>query len=107
MVDTLQAEGFPINDRELIRLRLRLKLLLRESVPRPRGRRVADGAVQKKPRKKKAPKVVPGRGLINQLGNAILADESTSAESEEDEPAQEQDAGDLPMLGTESTTARG
>jgi hypothetical protein len=106
MVDTLQAEGFPINDRELIRLRLRLKLLLRESVPRPRGRRVADGAVQKKPRKKKAPKVVPGRGLINQLGNAILADESTSAESKEDEPAQEQDAGDLPMLGTESTTAQ-
>ncbi|EOA91396.1 uncharacterized protein SETTUDRAFT_18092 [Exserohilum turcica Et28A] len=32
MVDTLQAEGFSINDRELLRLRLRLKLLLRESV---------------------------------------------------------------------------
>jgi hypothetical protein len=106
MVDTLQAEGFPINDRELIRLRLRLKLLLRESVPRPRRRRIVDGGVQKKTRKKKAPKAVPGRGLINQLGNAILADESESEESDEDDPVQEQDAEEPPMLIPESANAQ-
>ncbi|KAF1914421.1 hypothetical protein BDU57DRAFT_558058 [Ampelomyces quisqualis] len=90
MVDTLQNEGFPINDRELIRLRLRLKLLLRESAPRPRKKRGAGDGVQKKPAKKPA-KTVPGRGVINQLGNAILAEE-TSGEEREDEPTdQEQD----------------
>jgi hypothetical protein len=82
MVDTLQDEGFPINDRELIRLRLRLKLLLRESVPKSKRKQTAEGRVQKKA--KKRPKVFPGRGLINQLGNAILAEESSSEESEEE-----------------------
>ncbi|KAH7086436.1 hypothetical protein FB567DRAFT_71123 [Paraphoma chrysanthemicola] len=82
MVDTLQAEGFPINDRELIRLRLRLKLLLRESVPRPKRKRNIERV--QKPAKKKQLKVVPGNGLINQLGNAILADESSSSESDEE-----------------------
>jgi hypothetical protein len=91
MVDTLQNEGFPINDRELIRLRLRLKLLLRESVPRPKRKRSAEAGVQKKTKKKRA-KVVPGRGLINQLGNAKLADDSSSEESEDEEPEQGQGA---------------
>jgi hypothetical protein len=85
MVDTLQAEGFQINDRELLRLRLRLKLLLRESVSRPKKSKTTGGRVQKKP-KKKPTKIVPGRGLINQLGNAILAEESTSEDESEDEP---------------------
>jgi hypothetical protein len=96
MVDTLQAEGFQINDRELIRLRLRLKLLLRESVPRqkraPKKSRPADSGVQKTKKKKRA-KVVLGKGLINQLGNAILAEDSSSEESEQEEKheaAQEQ-----------------
>jgi hypothetical protein len=80
MVDTLQAEGFPINDREVIRLRLRLKLLLRESVPRPRRKRNVEDGVQKTTKQKRS-KVVPGNGLINQLGNAILADGSSSDES--------------------------
>lgn len=90
MIETLQNEGFPINDRELIRLRLRLKLLLRESVPRPRRKRATDGGLQQSA-KKKHPKAVSGGGLINELGNAILAEDSPSEDSE-DKEAQEQDA---------------
>jgi hypothetical protein len=97
MVDTLQAEGFQINDRELLRLRLRLKLLLRESVSRPKKQKTAGGRVQKRP-KKKPTKVLPGKGLINQLGNAILAEESASddeseKESEAAEGEDEEEAG--------------
>jgi hypothetical protein len=84
MVDSLQDEGYQINDRELIRLRLRLKLLLRKSVPRLK--RTGDGGIQRKPREKKA-KTLPGKGLINQLGNAILAESSESDQSSEDEEA--------------------
>ncbi|KAF2820212.1 hypothetical protein CC86DRAFT_360792 [Ophiobolus disseminans] len=88
MVDTLQNEGFPISDRELIRLRLRLKLLLRESALRLKKKRT-EGGVQKKTKENRR-RAVPGNGLIDQLGNAILADESSSGESEEDIPTQEQ-----------------
>jgi hypothetical protein len=98
MVDTLQAEGFQINDRELIRLRLRLKLLLRESVPRPKRAakktQPSSSGVQKKAKKKRA-KVVPGKGLINQLGNAKLADDSSSEEESEQE--EEAEAGQEPQ----------
>ncbi|KAI4923678.1 uncharacterized protein J4E92_007652 [Alternaria infectoria] len=93
MVDTLQAEGFQINDRELLRLRLRLKLLLRESVSRSKKTKADGGRIQKKP-KKKPTKVVPGRGLINQLGNAILAEESTSDDGSEEEAAAAQEEGE-------------
>ncbi|CAN9156492.1 unnamed protein product [Alternaria alternata] len=51
MVDTLQTEGYQINDRELLRLRLRLKLLLRESVARPKKQKTAGGRTQKKPKR--------------------------------------------------------
>jgi hypothetical protein len=85
MVDILQSEGHQINDRELIRLRLRLKLLLRERVSRPRKDQNAGQGVQKRARKKKKPKLVPGKGLINQLGNAILAESTESEESSEEE----------------------
>ncbi|KAF2853577.1 hypothetical protein T440DRAFT_505873 [Plenodomus tracheiphilus IPT5] len=97
MVDTLQAEGFSINDRELIRLRLRLKLLLRESVPRPKRKLATDDGARKVKAKKKRAKVVAGHGLINQLTNAILAEESSSEEESEAEredvfePTQEAD----------------
>jgi hypothetical protein len=90
MVDTLQNEGHPINDRELIRLRLRLKLLLRESVPRPKRIQDAAGGIQKKAKKKQS-KSLSGRALMNQLGDAILADESSSEESGEDRHIHEQD----------------
>jgi hypothetical protein len=90
MVDTLQAEGFQINDRELLRLRLRLKLLLRESVSRPKKTITAGGRIQKK-QKKKPNKFVPGRGSINELGTAILADESASDDGSEEEPETAQD----------------
>jgi hypothetical protein len=105
MVDTLQNEGFPINDRELIRLRLRLKLLLRESVPRPRQKRSAEGGVQKKS-KKKPSRTIPGRGLINQLGNAILADESSGDETEGEVPMQEQDAGETTLTVQSAATTQ-
>jgi hypothetical protein len=105
MVDTLQNEGFPINDRELIRLRLRLKLLLRESVPRPRRKRSADEGVQKKS-KKSPSKTIPGRGLINQLGDAILADESSSGESENEGPVQERDTEETTLTPQTAATAQ-
>ncbi|KAF2033115.1 hypothetical protein EK21DRAFT_49513, partial [Setomelanomma holmii] len=82
MVDQLQTEGFSINDRELIRLRLRLKLLLRESVPRPRRTRDVEG--EQMTTKKKRNKTATGKSLINQLGNAILADQSSGDESQEE-----------------------
>ncbi len=85
MVDTLQAEGYPINDRELVRVRLRLKLLLRESVPRPKSNQIANGRIEKKKTKKKSTGPLPSNGLVNQLTNAILVDESSS----EDKSAQE------------------
>jgi hypothetical protein len=106
MVDTLQNEGFPINDRELIRLRLRLKLLLRESVPRPKRKQSTEGGVQKEA-KKKRPKLVPGRGLINELGNAILADESSSEESGEEVPVQEQNVEETVATTKETITQPG
>ena len=120
MVDTLQNEGYQINDRELIRLRLRLKLLLRESVPRPRRKQNGEDGVQKKPKKKKKPKALPGRGLINQLGNAILAESSESEESSEEEEATYTTVGNeptedvrptqpefgLPLLDAEETLRR-
>lgn len=87
-MDTLQSEGYQINDRELIRLRLRLKLLLRESVPRPRRRQAGEGVTQKKPnKKKKKAETLPGKGLINQLGNAILAESSEGSSESSDEEA--------------------
>ncbi|EUC33503.1 hypothetical protein COCCADRAFT_4980 [Bipolaris zeicola 26-R-13] len=89
MMDILQAEGFDINDRELLRLRLRLKLLLRERVSKPKKAPTTDGRIQKKA-KKKVPKVIPGKGLINQLGNTILAEETSS----EDESGEEEQADD-------------
>ncbi|KAL1794896.1 hypothetical protein ACET3X_006712 [Alternaria dauci] len=84
MVDTLQAEGYQINDRELLRLRLRLKLLLRESVARPKKQKTAGGRIQKTPKNKPA-RTTPGKGLANQLGDAILAEKSTSGDGSDDE----------------------
>ncbi|EUC46023.1 hypothetical protein COCMIDRAFT_94005 [Bipolaris oryzae ATCC 44560] len=89
MMDNLQAEGFDISDRELLRLRLRLKLLLRERVSKPKKAPATGGRIQKKAKKKTA-KVIPGKGLINQLGNAILAEESLS----EEESGEEEQVGD-------------
>lgn len=85
MVDTLQEEGYQINDRELIRLRLRLKLLLRESVPRPKRKQRVEGTLQRQPRTNAKPQAPSGGGLSNQLGNAILAESSESSESSEAE----------------------
>ncbi|EDU47394.1 conserved hypothetical protein [Pyrenophora tritici-repentis Pt-1C-BFP] len=86
MVDTLQAEGFQINDRELLRLRLRLKLLLRECGTRAKR---TDGRVKKTKPKKKA-KVMPGKGIVNQIGNAILADSSSEDGSDDDDENDEE-----------------
>lgn len=83
-METLQAEGFEISDRELLRLRLRLKLLLRERVSKPRKAPTPDGRIHKKAKKEKA-KIIPGKGLINQLENAILAEESSNEGDSEEE----------------------
>lgn len=81
MLEVLQREGFQINDRELLRLRLRFKWLLRESTAKKDN---GDGSVEK-PRKTRKRKVVAGSGLINQLANAILQEESSSGEDETDD----------------------
>ena len=101
MVDTLQSEGFPISDRELIRLRLRLNLLLRESVQRPKKKQNANG-VQKKKTKKKQSGPLSGNGLIDQLANAILAEES-SAEDESAEESQTRPNQDTQPVISEAT----
>lgn len=89
MLETLEAEGFSIIDRELMRLRLRYKWFLREARTGSK-RALDDGSTKKAPKKKKA-KVVPGSGLINQLANAILQDDSsTNEEDEESERGAEQ-----------------
>jgi len=84
----LQAEGFQINDRELLRLRLRLKLLLRECGARSKRTADTNGRIQKtKPEPKASQKkAVSGKGLVNRIGNAILAEESSSEDESEDEP---------------------
>ncbi|KAH6643073.1 hypothetical protein C7974DRAFT_116637 [Boeremia exigua] len=101
MVDALQNEGYHINDREVIRLRLRLKLLLRESVPRPKRNQNVEGGVQKRSKKKGKSKALPGSGLINQLGNAILA---ASSESEASSGEEEEEITHI-MTGKATTSA--
>ncbi|KAL6708892.1 hypothetical protein ACN47E_002299 [Coniothyrium glycines] len=96
MVDTLQDEGYQISDRELIRLRLRLKLLLRESVPRPKRKQSDDGV--QKPEEKAS-----GNGIVNQLANAILAEPSSSS-NKEPETEDEQVLHALHEQPTEHTT---
>ncbi|PVI08338.1 hypothetical protein DM02DRAFT_713699 [Periconia macrospinosa] len=89
MLETLQAENFSIIDRELMRLRLRYKWFLREARTGSKRARTDDDAG--KERKKKKAKVVSGNGMIDQLANAILQNESSSEEeSEDDEPETEQ-----------------
>jgi hypothetical protein len=76
MLDALQVEGFQINDRELMRVRLRFKWFLRES--RSKG-------PQKKKTKKPKKVVLAGNTLIDQLASAILQREDSSSENEEDD----------------------
>ncbi|KAF2189154.1 hypothetical protein K469DRAFT_701738 [Zopfia rhizophila CBS 207.26] len=93
MLETLHNEGFQINDRELMRVRLRFEWLLRESTGKGFKRKEErDGGAGEKAQNKKMRKVVPHNGLINQLGNAILQECSSSSEDksengiETDEP---------------------
>jgi len=83
MLDALQAEGFEINDRELMRVRLRFKWFLRESRSK--------GPTKRKPKKKKTV-VVAGNTLIDQLAAALLQREDSSSEdeSEDEEDAQQE-----------------
>ncbi|KAF2677797.1 hypothetical protein K458DRAFT_446791 [Lentithecium fluviatile CBS 122367] len=93
MLDALQAEGFQINDRELMRVRLRFNWHLRES--RSRGPR------KKKPKKQMA---VAGASLIDQLAHAILQGHESSSEdeSEEEQNAPEQaEPGEAPVQVSE------
>lgn len=90
MLETLRNEGFEINDRELMRLRLRFGWMLRDSSARVKRKRAGDDGLVPKAKKARKEKVVPGRGLINQLANAILNDESSSEEEEEIEETNDQ-----------------
>jgi hypothetical protein len=90
MLETLRSEGFEINDRELMRLRLRFGWMLRDSSGRLKKRKDNNGGSAPRPKKARKEKVVPGGGLINQLANAILNNESSSEEEEEDENANNQ-----------------
>jgi hypothetical protein len=84
MLDILQAEGFQINDRELLRLRLRFKWLLRESTGKGTKRKsfVDENGQKLTPQKKR--RAPSGNGLMDQLADAILQADSSS-EDEEDE----------------------
>jgi hypothetical protein len=86
MLETLRSEGFEINDRELMRLRLRFGWMLRDSSGQAKKRKDNNGDGVPRPKKARREKVVPGGGLIDQLANTILNDESSSNE-EEDEQA--------------------
>ncbi|KAF2476108.1 uncharacterized protein BDR25DRAFT_331670 [Lindgomyces ingoldianus] len=84
MLEILQSEGFQINDRELVRVRLKFKWLLRES--RATEHNHVHGPMENAPKKERR-KVVScgGDGFINELDNAILQKEDSSEEySEED-----------------------
>jgi len=91
MLETLHNEGFQINDRELMRLRLKFGWMLRDSSGRVRKRKEGGESVSQAKKGTKKPKAVTGNGLINQLANSILQEESSSeGESEGSEGPQEQ-----------------
>ncbi|KAF1954622.1 hypothetical protein CC80DRAFT_493744 [Byssothecium circinans] len=102
MVETLQAEGHQINDRELMRVRLRFQWYMRESRPGTK-RKGKSGNAKKKGQGKKA-KIVPGNGLIDQLANAILQGESGSEEEESEESDEQEDTPREEATPTEEAT---
>lgn len=86
MLDVLQAEGFQIGDRELMRLRTRFKLFLRESRSKNQNGRMKEKAVRTQREEGALPR---GHGLIDKLAAAILQ-EADSEESEDENVDQEQ-----------------
>ncbi|KAF2796491.1 hypothetical protein K505DRAFT_415691 [Melanomma pulvis-pyrius CBS 109.77] len=82
MLETLRNEGFQINDRELMRLRLRFGWMLRDSSGRVPKRKENDDGSAQKVKKTKEQEVVPDNGLINQLTNATLQEECSSTEED-------------------------
>lgn len=88
MVDTLLAEGFQINDRELMRLRLRFKWFLRESASR--GGKNKEKHEKGPKRKLKKRKGGPGNGRIGQLADAIRQEDGWSEEEESDHDREEE-----------------
>ncbi|ORY14156.1 hypothetical protein BCR34DRAFT_451940, partial [Clohesyomyces aquaticus] len=82
MLDILHGEGFEISDRELVRLRLKFKWLLRES------RTNEYGNLDKPPKKKKQKRSGAKRAnvsLIEQLADAILREDESSEEDDSDD----------------------
>ncbi|KAF2713665.1 hypothetical protein K504DRAFT_462176 [Pleomassaria siparia CBS 279.74] len=81
MLETLRNEGFQINDRELMRLRLRFGWMLRDSSGRVRKRQCeGSGESVSKGEKTMKQNVVPEGRLVNRLANAILEEEVPSEE---------------------------
>ncbi|KAJ4292755.1 hypothetical protein N0V90_009418 [Kalmusia sp. IMI 367209] len=98
ILDAVQAEGFQINDRELMRLRSRFKWFLRERKNSSGSKHDEDAAVHTTRKKAKRPKLVPGNGLIDQIAAAILQEASLGEDdaSEEDLVSQEQPESESP-----------
>jgi hypothetical protein len=90
MLETLRNQGFSINDRELMRLRLRFGWMLRDSSGRVRKRKDGNEGSAQIANEAKKQKLIPGGGLINQLANAILNDESSTEEEGEEPGSNEQ-----------------
>lgn len=88
MLDTLQAEGFQISDRELMRVRTRFKWFLRES----RSRNDDGETRPKSARPRKRGTASTGNDLIDQLAAAILQETGSSG----DETEHEQSSPELP-----------
>lgn len=79
MVDILQSEGFQINDRELMRVRLRFKWLLRERRGKGEKRKAnADASARKSWKRDK--NAASGSEVVNQIANDILQDGSSDEE---------------------------
>ena len=110
MVDVLTAEGFQINDRELMRARIRFQWYMRDSRPGTRRRGdfvpgMKNGKGKGGNRRKKA-RIVPGNGLIDRLANAILQGGSSSEEEEgEEEEEEEDESGEEDAQGEETAAA--
>ncbi|PSN67119.1 hypothetical protein BS50DRAFT_573862 [Corynespora cassiicola Philippines] len=80
MLEALNNEGFQINDRELMRLRLRFKWLLRDSTGRVGKKKNEGGNNSQSSQRVKKQRVGEDRGLIDQLADAILQERDSSEE---------------------------
>ena len=102
MLDMLQAEGFRIGDRELMRLRTRFKLFLRER----RSKQDNVGTQDRSLRAQREGSSIEGRDPIDQLAAAILQEAgSEGSEGEHEHVHQEESRIESPAEPLDSTEA--